>query len=119
MVNGLDVACACVAAISFLDACHCTMTQNNLVLSLYLDYDVIMISFCQRYKVLYLLVRRFYVCPIGSIYGIFAYMYHKNQPNVGRDTIHRSYGYFYFVGINYSSVAEMIRSHGWILLCKI
>ena len=30
--------------------------------------------------------------PIGSMYGIFAYIYHKNQPNVGKYTIHGSYG---------------------------
>ena len=29
--------------------------------------------------------------PIGSMYGIFTYIYHKNQPNVGVDTIHGSY----------------------------
>ena len=26
-------------------------------------------------------------CPIGSMYGIFTYIYHKNQPNVGKYTI--------------------------------
>ena len=26
------------------------------------------------------------------MYGIFAYIYHKNQPNVGKYTIHGSYG---------------------------
>ena len=26
--------------------------------------------------------------PIGSMYGIFTYIYHKNQPNVGKYTIH-------------------------------
>ena len=31
--------------------------------------------------------------PIGSMYGIFSYIYHKNQPNVGKYTIHGSYGY--------------------------
>ena len=31
--------------------------------------------------------------PIGSMHGIFAYIYHKNQPNVGKYTIHGSYGY--------------------------
>ena len=31
-------------------------------------------------------------CPIGSMYGIFTYIYHKNQPNVGKYTIHGSYG---------------------------
>ena len=31
--------------------------------------------------------------PIGSMYGIFTYIYHKNQPNVGKYTIHGSCGY--------------------------
>ena len=26
--------------------------------------------------------------PIESMYGIFPYIYHKNQPNVGKYTIH-------------------------------
>ena len=30
--------------------------------------------------------------PIGSMYGIFPYIYHKNQLNVGIYTIHGSYG---------------------------
>ena len=30
--------------------------------------------------------------PIGSMYGIFTNIYHKNQPNVGVYTIHGSYG---------------------------
>ena len=30
--------------------------------------------------------------PIGSMYGIFTYIYHKDQPNVGRYTIHGWYG---------------------------
>ena len=30
--------------------------------------------------------------PIGSMYGLFTYIYHKNQPNVGKYTIHGSYG---------------------------
>ena len=29
--------------------------------------------------------------PIASMYGIFTYIYHKNQPNVGKYTIHGSY----------------------------
>ena len=29
--------------------------------------------------------------PIGSMYSIFTYIYHKNQPNVGKYTIHGSY----------------------------
>ena len=30
--------------------------------------------------------------PIGSMYGIFTYIYHKNKPNAGKYTIHGSYG---------------------------
>ena len=30
--------------------------------------------------------------PIGSMYGIFTCIYHNNQPNVGKYTIHGSYG---------------------------
>ena len=34
--------------------------------------------------------------PIASMYGIlFTYIYHKNQLNVGRYTIHGSYGMVY------------------------
>ena len=29
--------------------------------------------------------------PIGSMYGIFTYIYHTNQPNVGRYNIHGSH----------------------------
>ena len=35
-----------------------------------------------------------FAIPIGSMYGIFTYIYHKNQPNVGKYTIHGSYGIF-------------------------
>ena len=35
----------------------------------------------------------FQIYPIGSMYGIFTYIYHKHQPNVGEYTIHGSYGY--------------------------
>ncbi len=31
--------------------------------------------------------------PIGSMYGLFTYIYHKNKPNVDKYTIHGSYGY--------------------------
>ena len=34
--------------------------------------------------------------PIPSMYGIFAYIYHKNQPNVGKHTVHGSYWYAKF-----------------------
>ena len=30
--------------------------------------------------------------PRGSMYGIFTYIHHKNQPNVGKYTIHGWYG---------------------------
>ena len=31
--------------------------------------------------------------PIASMYGIFTYIYHNNQANVGKYTIHGCYGY--------------------------
>jgi len=30
--------------------------------------------------------------PIGSMYGIFTYIYHRNPPNVGKYAIHGDYG---------------------------
>ena len=33
-----------------------------------------------------------YIKPIGSMYGIFTYIYHKNQLNAGKYAIHRSSG---------------------------
>ena len=30
--------------------------------------------------------------PIPSMYGIFTYIYHTNQPNVGKYTMHGWYG---------------------------
>ena len=32
-------------------------------------------------------------CPKQSMYGIFPYIYHTNQPNVGKYTIHGWYGW--------------------------
>ena len=46
-----------------------------------------------------------FIQPIGSMYGIFTYIYHKNQPNVGKYTIHGWYG------------ARFITSH-WFLCDK-
>ena len=31
-------------------------------------------------------------CPIPSMYGVSTYIYHKNQPNVGKYNIHGSFG---------------------------
>ena len=30
--------------------------------------------------------------PIGSMYGVFTYIHHKNQSSVGKYTIHGSFG---------------------------
>ena len=35
-----------------------------------------------------------YRVPIGSMYGIFTYIYRTNQPNVGKYTIHGWYGVY-------------------------
>ena len=42
---------------------------------------------------LYILNYNYIVYPIGSMYGIFTYIYHQNQPNVGKYSIHGWYGY--------------------------
>ena len=42
------------------------------------------------------------------MYGIFTYIHHKNQPNVGKHTIHGSYGY----GVA-MSVASKMRFASW------
>ena len=55
--------------------------------------------------------------PRCSMYGIFSYIYHKNQPNVGKYTIHGSYGYqihvfsYDFVFIRRNPPFRKLRSH--------
>ena len=43
-------------------------------------------------------IKRTNLIPIGSMYGIFTYMFQKNQPNVGKYTIHGSYGICFLLG---------------------
>ena len=38
--------------------------------------------------------------PIGSMYGIFTHIYHTFNPNVGRYTIHGSYGLWHYRNFN-------------------
>ena len=42
---------------------------------------------------IHLPIHEWLIFPIGSMYGIFTCIYHKNQPNVGKYTIHGSYGF--------------------------
>ena len=39
------------------------------------------------------------VYPIGSMYGISTYIYYKSMPNVGKHTIHGSFGYGFLIYI--------------------
>ena len=48
------------------------------------------VKFCEFYK---MGVHVDWVYPRGSMYGIFTYIYHKSQLNVGKYTIHGWYGY--------------------------
>jgi len=55
------------------------------------------------------------------MYGIFTYIYHKNQPNVGKYTIHGSYGIFKLeknqglqLFISGSQMAEVFDKGFWI-----
>ena len=42
--------------------------------------------------------------PIGCMYSIFTYIYHKNHPNVGKYTIHGSYGKWWRLDLLHSGV---------------
>ena len=55
---------------------------------------------------------RIIIYPIGSMYGIFTYIYHKNQPNVGKYTIHGSLGYK--LAVNVSSPSFSISNIVWL-----
>ena len=48
---------------------------------------------CRPKRIIFQQKTNLFAYPIGSMYGIFPYIYHKNQPNVGKYTIHGSYGY--------------------------
>ena len=37
-------------------------------------------------------VHTYFAIPIGSMYGIFNYIYHKFKPKVGKYSIHGAYG---------------------------
>ena len=45
----------------------------------------------------------FDIYPIESIHGIVTYIYHQNQPNVGKYTIHGSYGYWKGVWLRHTA----------------
>ncbi len=47
------------------------------------------------------------------MYGIFTYIYHKKQPNVGEYTIHGSYGYA-FTKTCYQVFQTPGATHGWL-----
>ena len=51
--------------------------------------------------------------PIWSMYGIFTYIYHKNQPNVGEYAMHGSYGIMLLGGEGASQLE--ILEKGWRL----
>ena len=53
------------------------------------------------------------IYPIGSIYGIFTYIYHTNLINVGKDTIHGWYGYVYING-DYLTIVHIVKTGGCI-----
>ncbi len=38
----------------------------------------------QEFQLTSIHLHQFHPWPIGSMYGIFTYIYHKNQPNVGK-----------------------------------
>ena len=59
------------------------------------------------------------IYPIGSMYGIFTYIYHKSKPNVGQYTIHGSYGYIIYKLYHESNDSfKMYLAFWWILDCQ-
>ena len=59
--------------------------------------------------------------PIGSMYGIFTYIYHTIKPNVGKYTIHGSSGNYMYVPycldmFPWGSL-ERAKNHPWIFVC--
>ena len=52
--------------------------------------------------------------PILSMYGIFTYIYHKNQLNVGKYAIHGSYGYIYICISNLVSNISFFK-----MMCRV
>ena len=46
------------------------------------------------------------VKPIGSMYGIYTYIYHNNQPNIGKYAIHGWYGKICFFWEKFHSVSK-------------
>ena len=63
-----------------------------------------------------------WLLPIGFMYGMFTYMYHKNRPSVGQYTIHGSYGVCVYDTSNlFWPDFWIINSHGvaaLVLLCS-
>ena len=49
--------------------------------------------------------------PTGSMYGIYTYIYHKNQPNVGKYTLHGSYGISLPILLYSSAFAKAMALH--------
>ena len=55
--------------------------------------------------------------PRGSMYGLYTYIYHTDQPNVGKYTIHGSYGY---VCVCFFCVRVIkTRGHIWVEVCLL
>ena len=56
-----------------------------------------------------------FLVPIPSMYGIFTYIYHKNQLNVGRYAIHGSYGVYR----TQTTVSKRPNENYFITLCLV
>ena len=50
--------------------------------------------------------------PIGSMYGIFTYIYHTNQPNVGKYTIHGWHGNGFWQRLSKGVVVRLVPDMG-------
>ena len=77
-----------------------TNLQKNYIYLTRFKFNLLKPFFCRK-----MTWKRSFLFPIPSRYGIFTYMYHKSQPNVGKYIIHGWYGSHSAVQTHYFPLA--------------
>ena len=81
--------------------------EKTMVINLNLNRSDFVIHICQTTMIH---CDFFIILPIPSMYGIFTYICHKNQLNVGKYTIHGSHGLYIYI----SNSMVIFRHHLWM-----
>ena len=90
------------------------VTYNNGGLALGSLWFASKIHLQSLIKIYQILNPIFFWKPMTIHVGIFTYIHHKNQPNVGKYIIHGSYGIFVFVVVcleTKSDLKQMVGNH--------